>query len=113
MTNYTELKRLAEAAKEYASLPYYTTHEADFQIAITPDVVLSMIAEIERHRCGTEVLQRLHDEDMAERNKLRTQNQALREALKGLQKQYAEHPDAFWDWSQARAAIKLAEGEDV
>ena len=38
---------------------------------------------------------------------------ALLEALKGLQKQYAEHPDAFWDWSQARAAIKLAEGEDV
>lgn len=56
MTNYTELKRLASAAKACAHLSYYTSHEGDFQVAASPDVVLSMIAEID---------------------KLRTQNQAL------------------------------------
>ena len=61
MIDYTEIKRLAEAAKACAHLSYYTSHEGDFQVAASPDVVLSMIAEIDR---------------------LRTQNQALREALK-------------------------------
>lgn len=28
-------------------------------------------------------------------------------------KQRPTNADAFWDWSQARAAIKLAEGNDV
>ena len=56
MTDYTELKRLAEAAKACAHLSYYTSHEGDFQVAASPDVVLSMIADID---------------------KLRTQNQAL------------------------------------
>ena len=32
------------------------------------------------------------------------------EALKDLQRQYAVHPDAFWDWSKARAAIAKATG---
>jgi len=34
----------------------------------------------------------------------------LLEALKDLKRQYAEHPDAFWDWSKARAAIAKATG---
>lgn len=103
-------------------------NNSNYIAAVSPDVVLSMIAEIERHRCGTEVLQRLHDEDMAERNKLCTQNQALLEALKtlyvkltpqvngadehcyliGMRKQVS-HAEMI----KVVAAIKLAEGEDV
>lgn len=43
-------------------------------------------------------------------DELRTQNQALVEALEDLKRQYSEHPDAFWDWSKARAALAQAEG---
>lgn len=178
MTNYTELKRLAEAAtagpwyvqygddashrcmtaistrnkrlnnqgcfteSELESLVAITLHQSypwvdpdcvnddnnsNYIAAVSPDVVLSMIAEIERHRCGTEVLQRLHDEDMAERNKLCTQNQALLEAVKGFhtwaygqRKQQSKGGHASFDYMElleqmdiAEAAIKLAEGEDV
>lgn len=59
--DYQELKRLAEAAKACAHLSYYTSHEGDFQVAASPDVVLKLLTELDR---------------------LRTQNQALREALK-------------------------------
>ena len=44
-TYYLALAELAKAAKEHANLPYYSIHEADFQIAVTPDVVLALIAE--------------------------------------------------------------------
>lgn len=37
----------------------------------------------------------------------------LLEALKDLKRQYAEHPDAFWDWSKARAAIAKATGAEA
>ena len=29
----------------------------------------------------------------------------VRAALEDLKRQYGEHPDAFWDWTKARAAI--------
>ena len=34
----------------------------------------------------------------------------LVDALADLQRQYAEHPDAFWDWSKARTALSKYKG---
>jgi hypothetical protein len=65
MTNYTELKRLAEDSKAFAAAGFPVTDVADtyppelFHAGANEDVVLSMIAEIDT---------------------LRTQNQALLEA---------------------------------
>ena len=33
---------------------------------------------------------------------------AMQEALEDLKLQYSEHPDAFWDWTKARAALSAA-----
>ena len=79
--------------------------------AASPDVVLSMIAEIDRLRCNAEVLQRLHDEDGIEHNKLRTQNQALREALTHAVEIAEARRNGTWDdLLQYRALIAQAEG---
>ena len=112
MTNYTELKRLAEAAKAAFSNSYeHTSNRVDFEMAASPDVVLSMIAEIDRLRCNAEVLQRLHDEDGIEHNKLRTQNQALREALTHAVEIAEARRNGTWDdLLQYRALIAQAEG---
>ena len=120
MIDYTALKRLEEAAKlELADIANVVIEDGDlshhelFQSLASPDVVLGLIKSLEHTTIAAEAEAKEVDERNAVIAGLRTQNQALVEALKGLQKQYAEHPDAFWDWSQARAAIKLAEGGDV
>ena len=110
MTNYIELKRLAEHAfngpwtfteidpddKSWGACElqnkdgaFIATHvcgvfNASYIAAASPDVVLSMIAEID---------------------KLRTQNRALREALEQISKN-----DLHSDGDIARAALKQAEG---
>tara|TARA_R110000868_G_scaffold5692_2_gene33734 strand:- start:309 stop:554 length:246 start_codon:yes stop_codon:yes gene_type:complete len=45
----------------------------------------------------------------AELRRLHESNTELLAALRDLKRQYAEHPDAFWNWSEARAAIAKAE----
>ena len=89
MTDHQELKRLAEAAKACAHLSYYTSHEGDFQVAASPDVVLKLLAEIEllNAHCNQKGLQLVAMDNLTsdlqdERDTLRTRNQALREALK-------------------------------
>ena len=126
MTNYTELKRLAEAAESFKPTnldlinPNYMAKAKAAHIAFAdkapPHVVLSMIAEIDRHRCNAEVLQRLHDEDMTERDKLRTQNQALVEAIKGFhtwaygqRKQQSKGGHASFDYMELREQMDIAE----
>jgi len=49
MTDYTELKRLAEAAKDDPSSPYIPC-QVGFQSAATPEVVLALVKEIESHK---------------------------------------------------------------
>ena len=119
MTNYIELKRLAERAS--LATPWYylgdlltetidDSGDAAYIAAASPDVTLQMIAALDVQAGSIEAVQAANQRLAAERDKLRTQNQALREALKDLKRQYSEHPDAFWDWSKARAALALAEG---
>ena len=96
MTNYAELKRLAEAAKAAFSNSYeHTSNRVDFEMAASPDVVLSMIAEID---------------------KLRTQNQALVEAIKGFhtwaygqRKQQSKGGNASFDYMELREQMDIAE----
>lgn len=111
MTDYTEIKRLADKSKDsWVNGKWHTRPTLDIGVdeddsayiaAASPDVVLSMIAEIDR---------------------LRTQNQALREALKDVSDEFP------FDWAfdsepkwigkdhyrsavkNARALISQAEG---
>ena len=106
MTNYTELKRLAEAAESFKPTnldlinPNYMAKAKAAHIAFAdkapPHVTLSMIAEIDR---------------------LRTQNQALMEALKATAAVCAgancTKSGLVNSLELARSAIKLAEGKDV
>ena len=78
MTNYTELKRLAEAAKAAFSNSYeHTSNRVDFEMAASPDVVLSMIDALDVQAGSIEAVQAANQRLAAERDKLRTQNQAL------------------------------------
>ena len=120
MTAYTELKRLAEDCKNYGIdfddvSPQQGSTSCDklvrhYIAEVLPDTLLSMIDALDVQAGSIEAVQAANQRLAAERDKLRTQNQALREALKDLKRQYSEHPDAFWDWSKARAALALAEG---
>ena len=49
MTDNTELKRLAEAAKNDPASPYIPC-QAGFQNAATPEVVLALIKDLESHK---------------------------------------------------------------
>ena len=68
MTNHTELKRLAEAARYSWLDGHWHNHvtlnsgeildamDCDYVVAASPDVVLSMIAEIDRLRTQNQAL---------------------------------------------------------
>ena len=78
MTNYTELRRLAEAAKAAFSNSYeHTSNRVDFEMAASPDVVLSMIDALDVQAGSIEAVQAANQRLAAERDKLRTQTQAL------------------------------------
>ena len=75
MTDYTELKRLAEDAIDDSRCRH------DFQMEVTPKVVLEMIDALDVQAGSIEAVQAANQRLAAERDKLRTQNQALVEAL--------------------------------
>ena len=87
MTNYTELKRLAEAAESFKPTnldlinPNYMAKAKAAHIAFAdkapPDVVLSMIDALDVQAGSIEAVQAANQRLAAERDKLRTQNQAL------------------------------------
>ena len=96
MTDYTELKRLAEAATagkwESAETRVYfpfvaggfdirnapnAQHNAAYIAAASPDVTLEMIDALDVQAGSIEAVQAANQRLAAERDKLRTQNQAL------------------------------------
>jgi hypothetical protein len=123
MNDYTELKRMAERAA--LATPWYylgdlltetidDSGDAAYIAAASPDVVLEMIDALDIQGGSIEAVQAANQRLAAERDELRTQNQALLEALKELTDCGAE----AWGEDrpcvrEGRAAIKLAEGKDV
>lgn len=91
MTDYAELKRLAEAAKDDPSSPYIPC-QVGFQNAATPEVVLALIAENE---CLRADLREVKDaklglswaigEVMGECDRFKAENEALRKDADRLQ----------------------------
>ena len=84
MTNYIELKRLAEAAKlELADIANVVIEDGDlshhelFQSLASPDVVLGLIKSLEHTTMAAEAEAKEADERNAVIAGLRTQNQAL------------------------------------
>ena len=84
MTNYIELKRLAEAAKlELADIANVVIEDGDlshheiFQSLASPDVVLGLIKSLEHTTMAAEAEAKEVDERNAVIAGLRTQNQAL------------------------------------
>lgn len=84
MTNYTELKRLAEAAKlELADIANVVIEDGDlshhelFQSLASPDVVLGLIKSLEHTTMAAEAEAKEVDERNAVIAVLRTQNRAL------------------------------------
>lgn len=91
MTNYQELKRLAEAAKlELADIANVVIEDGDlshhelFQSLASPDVVLGLIKSLEHTTMAAEAEAKEVDERNAVIAGLRTQNQALMEALERM-----------------------------
>ena len=91
MTNYTELKRLAEDCKNCGIdfddvSPQQGSTSCDklvrhYLAAASPDVTLEMIDALDVQAGSIEAVQAANQRLAAERDKLRTQNQALREAV--------------------------------
>lgn len=84
--------------------------------AASPDVVLSMIAEIDVQAGSIEAVQAANQRLAAERDKLRTQNQALIEAIKGFhtwaygqRKQQSKGGHASFDYMELREQMDIAE----
>ena len=84
MTNYQELKRLAEAAKlELADIANVVIEDGDlshhelFQSLASPDVVLGLIKSLEHTTMAAEAEAKEVDERNAVIAGLRTQNQVL------------------------------------
>ena len=102
----------AEVLAGLAGIAIRATAEVRIAEAKTDaEMLRSQAAEIDRLRCNAEVLQRLHDEDGIEHNKLRTQNQALREALTHAVEIAEARRNGTWDdLLQYRALIAQAEG---
>lgn len=137
MIDYTELKRLAEAAKGWLMNPviqqedgevcklgnesedgeFYELIEidcenydfpsrplAEFIAATRPDVTLQMIVDIDVQAGSIEAVQAANQRLAAERDKLRTQNQALRDDKEVL----LNHMDTFMRVSNDPAIYNLA-----
>lgn len=86
MTNWTELKRLAESIKEGCGLRGADAEEAmfNFECAATPETILALIAENERL---SEMANRLADDGISisdERDQLRAEVEALRNSLRQI-----------------------------
>ena len=119
MTNYIEIKRLAEAAKvtggELADMPdddFAKTirMKKDYVTAASPDVTLQMIAALDVQAGSIEAVQAANQRLAAERDKLRTQNQALVEALEAVLSESHDGPLHDDYRKKARAALAQAEG---
>lgn len=93
MTDYTELKRLAERAS--LATPWYylgdlltetidDSGDAAYIAAASPDVVLGLIKSLEHAQMAAEAEAKEVDERNAVIDRLRTQNRALVEALKRI-----------------------------
>lgn len=127
MTDYSELKRLAEASlRNWPDSKIFERPECDrFIDAARPDVVLAMIAEVERlsgecEGCPMSVAEELR----VERDQLKAENEAMRSALdnaaKGILWLQASVPmsiriskRASKDYSAAkRAAMSKADRSD-
>ena len=123
MTNYQELKRLAEAAKlELADIANVVIEDGDlshhelFQSLASPDVVLGLIKSLEHTTMAAEAEAKEVDERNAVIDKLRTQNQALVEAIKGFhtwaygqRKQQSKGGHASFDYMELREQMDIAE----
>lgn len=126
MTNYTELKRLAEAAESFKPTnldlinPNYMAKAQAAHIAFAdkapPDVVLSMIDALDVQAGSIEAVQAANQRLAAERDKLRTQNQALIAAIKGFhtwaygqRKQQSKGGHASFDYMELREQMDIAE----
>ena len=123
MTNYAELKRLAEAAKlELADIANVVIEDGDlshhelFQSLASPDVVLGLIKSLEHTTMAAEAEAKEVDERNAVIDKLRTQNQALVEAIKGFhtwaygqRKQQSKGGHASFDYMELREQMDIAE----
>ena len=121
MTEYTELRRLAEAAESFKPTnldlinPNYMAKAKAAHIAFAdkapPHVVLSMIDALDVQAGSIEAVQAANQRLAAERVKLRTQNQALVKALEELTdcgaEAWGEDRPCVQD---GRAALTQAEG---
>ena len=114
MTNYTELKRLAEAAKlELADIANVVIEDGDlshhelFQSLASPDVVLGLIKSLEHTTMAAEAEAKEVDERNAVIAGLRTQNQALMEALERMVESVTG-VDQVSAVNEARAALTAA-----
>lgn len=114
MTNYTELKRLAEAAKlELADIANVVIEDGDlshhelFQSLASPDVVLGLIKSLEHTTMAAEAEAKAVDERDAVIAGLRTQNQALMEALERMVESVTG-VDQVSAVDEARAALTAA-----
>ena len=115
MTNYTELKRLAEAAKlELADIANVVIEDGDlshhelFQSLASPDVVLGLIKSLEHTTMAAEAEAKEVDERNAVIAGLRTQNQALMEALERMVESVTG-VDQVSAVDEARAALTAAQ----
>ena len=114
MTNYQELKRLAEAAKlELADIVNAVIEDGDlshhelFQSLASPDVVLGLIKSLEHTTMAAEAEAKEVDERNAVIAGLRTQNQALMEALERMVESVTG-VDQVSAVNEARAALTAA-----
>lgn len=114
MTNYQELKRLAEAAKlELADIANVVIEDGDlshhelFQSLASPDVVLGLIKSLEHTTMAAEAEAKEVDERNAVIAGLRTQNQALMEALERMVESVTG-VDQVSAVNEARAALTAA-----
>ena len=115
MTNYQELKRLAEAAKlELADIANVVIEDGDlshhelFQSLASPDVVLGLIKSLEHTTMAAEAEAKEVDERNAVIAGLRTQNHALMEALERMVESVTG-VDQVSAVDEARAALTAAQ----
>lgn len=103
MSDYSELKRLAEASIGFDD------------VALAPDVILGLIAEVERM---TSVAYAVHGcsymETLAERDKLKAENEALRKAITAIDDSlYREYWSEYAGLEGTRAIIDCAMAKEA